>query len=104
MALEISQFLTVMWPTQFLEFSEMLIITLEMKETSLLVFVLRVHLESIKLMTGNTCARGIITNSAPKLAPPKPNLSPENNVPSALVASRTCAKSKACIYTLVHGS
>ena len=82
----------------------MLIITLEMKETSLLVFVLRVHLESIKLMTGNTCARGIITNSAPKLAPPKPNLSPENNVPSALVASRTCAKSKACIYTLVHGS
>ena len=34
-----------------LEFSEMLIITLEMKETSLLVFVLRVHLESIELMT-----------------------------------------------------
>ena len=96
MALETSQFLTVMWPTPFLKFSEMLIITLEMKETSLLVFVLRVHLESIKLMTGNTCARGIITNSAPKLAPPKPNLSPENNVPSALVASRTCGKSKAC--------
>ena len=51
MALETSQFLTVMWPTPFLKFSEMLIITLEMKETSLLVFVLRVHLESIKLMT-----------------------------------------------------
>ena len=51
MALETSQFLTVMWPTPFLKISEMLIITLEMKETSLLVFVLRVHLESIKLMT-----------------------------------------------------
>lgn len=51
MALETSQFLTVIWPTQFSEFSEMLIITLEMKETSLLVFVLRVHLASIKLMT-----------------------------------------------------
>ena len=51
MALETSQFLTVMWPTPFLKISEMLIITLEMKETSLLVFLLRVHLESIKLMT-----------------------------------------------------
>ena len=75
----------------------MLIITLEMKETSLLVFVLRVHLASIKLMTEvNTCALGIITNSARKLAPPKPNLLPESNVLSALAASRTCGQSEAC--------
>ena len=78
---------------------------LEMEETSLLVFVLRVHLESIKLMTEVIpVPLGLLPIVTLNWLHQKPNVSPENNVPSVLVASRTCGKSKACTQTLVHGS